>query len=449
MSNVASSQFQGRRHTKDSTRNRRVPSLRFHKASGQNYVVLNGKAIYCGRPGDPGTTQRYHQAIGEWLAAGRQLPADPTTLTVKELLARFWTHAEQYYRTLTDGRIKELEQYRLALRPLKELYADTPAADFGPRALKAVRLKMVDMGWCRPYVNKQVNRIRHVFKWAVGDEIVPGSVLYALQAVPGLRRGRSDAYEPEAVKPAPMEMVEAIEPFVSRQVWAMIQLQLYTAARAGEIAQMRPCDIDREEQDLTAGTRVWVYHPEHHKTAWHGHKRSIYIGPRAQQVLAPFLLRDPRAYCFSPAQAESDRRRRLHEERTTPLSCGNVPGSNRRDDPEWSAGDRYTTDSYRRAIARACDQAFPPPEPLAKREGETDEEWQTRLTAEQKAELTAWQKAHRWHPHQLRHNAATELRKEFGIEAARIILGHRSAAITEVYAEKDEEQAVEAMMKVG
>jgi len=90
-----------------------------------------------------------------------------------------------------------------------------------------------------------------------------------------------------------------------------------------------------------------------------------------------------------------------------------------------------------------------PPAPLAKREGETDEEWQTRLTAEQKTELAAWQKAHRWHPHQLRHNAATELRKEFGIEAARIILGHRSAAITEVYAEKDEQQAVEAMMKVG
>jgi hypothetical protein len=120
--------------------------LRFHKARGQNYVVLNGKAIYCGQPGDPAAEPRYHQAIGEWLAAGRQLPADPTTLTIKELLARFWTHAEQYYRTLTDGRIKELEQYRLALRPLKELYADTPAADFGPRALKAVRLKMIDHG---------------------------------------------------------------------------------------------------------------------------------------------------------------------------------------------------------------------------------------------------------------------------------------------------------------
>jgi integrase len=88
-------------------------------------------------------------------------------------------------------------------------------------------------------------------------------------------------------------------------------------------------------------------------------------------------------------------------------------------------------------------------EPLAKQEGETEAQWQKRLTKEQKAELATWQKAHRWHPHQLRHNAATELRKEFGIEAARIILVHHSAEITEVYAEKDEQQAIEAIMKVG
>jgi integrase len=32
----------------------------------------------------------------------------------------------------------------------------------------------------------------------------------------------------------------------------------------------------------------------------------------------------------------------------------------------------------------------------------------------------------------IRHNAATHLRKEFGIEVARIILGHRSASVTEI-----------------
>jgi integrase len=93
--------------------------------------------------------------------------------------------------------------------------------------------------------------------------------------------------------------------------------------------------------------------------------------------------------------------------------------------------------------------AFPLPEPLAKLPDETAIEWRRRLTAAQQAELAAWRKRHRWHPHQLRHNAATELRKEFGIDAARIILGHHSAAVTEIYAEKDEQEAIEAIMKVG
>lgn len=54
-----------------------------------------------------------------------------------------------------------------------------------------------------------------------------------------------------------------------------------------------------------------------------------------------------------------------------------------------------------------------------------------------------------WHPHQLRHNAATNLRKEFGLETARVILGHRSAAVTTIYAEADQQKTIEAMLRVG
>jgi len=75
--------------------------------------------------------------------------------------------------------------------------------------------------------------------------------------------------------------------------------------------------------------------------------------------------------------------------------------------------------------------------------------WQKRLTKKQKDELKAWYQQYHWHPHQLRHNAATFLRKEFGIETARIILGHRSAVITEVYAEQDQQKALEVIMRVG
>ena len=54
-----------------------------------------------------------------------------------------------------------------------------------------------------------------------------------------------------------------------------------------------------------------------------------------------------------------------------------------------------------------------------------------------------------WPPNQIRHSAATRLRKEIGIEAARVVLGHRSVSTTEIYAESDVNRAIEAMRKVG
>jgi len=152
----------------------RVPSLRHHKASGQGYVVLNGKPIYLGRHGDPATAQKYHQVIAEWLAAGRQMPIDPEQITVKELLARFWRYARAYY-VRADGRpTSELASLRAAFRPLRELYAETKACDFGPRALKAVREEMVRLGWCRGTINKAVGRIRSAFRWATEQELDAG-----------------------------------------------------------------------------------------------------------------------------------------------------------------------------------------------------------------------------------------------------------------------------------
>jgi hypothetical protein len=54
-----------------------------------------------------------------------------------------------------------------------------------------------------------------------------------------------------------------------------------------------------------------------------------------------------------------------------------------------------------------------------------------------------------WHPHQLRHTKATEIRREAGLDAARAVLGHRSPKVTEVYAEIDVNKAAEVMAKLG
>ncbi|MGC4033711.1 MAG: hypothetical protein QM754_18655 [Tepidisphaeraceae bacterium] len=70
---------------------KRIPSLRLHKPSGQAVVTLNGKDYYLGRHGTPEAQAAYESRIGEYLLAGRIVPAggeaDPTD--IRELCTDF------------------------------------------------------------------------------------------------------------------------------------------------------------------------------------------------------------------------------------------------------------------------------------------------------------------------------------------------------------------------
>ena len=284
---------------------------------------------------------------------------------------------------------------------------------------------MVERGWCRKTVNNQVGRVKRMVKWAVENELLPADRYHALQAVAGLKLGRTTAPDMPPVKPVPDGLVAAVLPHVSAQVAAMINLQLLTGMRPGEVCIMRTCDIDRSGE-------VWLYTPSRHKTQHHAHVRQVFLGPQSQQVVAPFLKeQEPEAYLFSAAEAEEEFRRQKHAARKTPMNWGNVPGSNCRRRPKVKPGDRYRRDSYTRAISRACEVAFPTPPKL---DGDQTKQWL---------------KDHHWHPHQLRHNAATRLRKEFGIDAAQVILGHKTLSVTEIYAEKDVATAQAIVMQIG
>jgi integrase len=117
--------------------------------------------------------------------------------------------------------------------------------------------------------------------------------------------------------------------------------------------------------------------------------------------------------------------------------------------PRLAPRDRYTPEAVAHAVALACGRAFPPPAPLAKRKDETSAEWEARLTKEQKDELSAWRRQHRWHPYQLRHSFATRVRKQHGLEAAQVLLGHSRADVTQVYAERNQALALEVAAKIG
>ncbi len=442
---------------------RKLPSYRLHKASGQGVITLNGKDVYLGTYGSAESKREYDRIVAEWLVNHRQDIATPPTakvpenathdLTVNELFSDYWQFATGYY--VKNGQpTGEVENLRDAARPMTALYGHSAASQFGPLALEAVRQAMIDRGLCRRVINGRVNRIRRIFKWGVSKQMLSPLVLQSLQSLAPLKKGRCNVREAEPVKPVAEEYVRAILPHVSPQVAAMIQLQMLTGMRPGEVVIMRGCD-------LNCSGKLWTYTPVSHKTEHHDRSRVIYMGPQAQRTLRSWMAQGLQTYLFSPAEAEKSRRNQLQTHRGTPSSCGNIPGSNRR---KWRIkvpAEHYTTTSYARAIADACDKAHPVPSPLARvrvpargrktqsTRWETVVEWHRRLGDGKWSEVKQWQQEHRWSPNQLRHNAATYLRKQFGIEAARVVLGHSSAAVTEIYAELDRTKAADIMAQVG
>lgn len=387
-----------------------VPAMFLHKATGQAVVKLGGRFVYLGAYGSAEALQKHRRVVAEWQARGAFAP--DVVVLVKHAIAGYWKHAEVYYRK--NGKpTSELSVLRLAFRFLHDLYGDLPAAEFGPLALKACREAMIARGLCRTTINGYVSRIRQVFRWAVENELVPGHVHQALLAVPGLKRGRTLAKEPEPVGTVDSGRVEAVLPHVSRQVAAMVRLQWLTGMRPQEVVQMRMADIDR-------GGRVWIYRPKDHKVEHHGIERVVPLGPKAQEVLAPFLSLDPLAALFSPQDAERERRAAMRAARKTkvwPSHSTSARCARRRQKGAdvQALRDCYDTNSYRRAIRRGCDAAG----------------------------VAAWS------PNQLRHSAATRIRKEMGIEVAQAVLGHRKLETTQVYAEVNRERAVEAMERLG
>lgn len=397
----------------------REPGYCHHKPTGQAYVNLGGKVIYLGKFGSDDSKDRYARLKAEWLvnrqAAVARHSGGPT---MAEVCLAYLDFAEKYYPTGS-----EYANLRLAVRPISDLYATLPSCAFGVVQYRAVRERWLSTPIeskktdddqpvrfrSRQYVNKQMKRVVRLVKWAVSEGLMPTENYTAIKCVDPLKRGRSSAPEAVPIKPVSPALVKATLPHLTKVLSDMVRFQQLAGCRPGELVRIKPAMVDRTGD-------VWTIRLVDHKTAYRGKERTIYVGPQAQKVLAPYLLRGGDSFCFSPVESEQQRRQAAHEARVTPLSCGNRPGTNRiANKPRKAPGTSYTTGTYARAILYACKRA----------------------------------KLEHWHPNQLRHSAATEIRKRFGLEAAQVILGHSGADVTQIYAEKDATKGFEVARLIG
>lgn len=421
---------------------KKKPAYLLHRPTGRARVRIDGRDLYLGEYGSPASRERYDELVAEWFA--RQGDLQGYTLDVDDLVILFLQHAHDHYRK--NGKLtSEYHCLQSSFRPLVKMFGKTRAKDFGPRALKAVRQAMIDEGYLRNTVNSMINRIRRLYRWAVENQHVSVTVYQALCAVQGLQAGRTTAPESDPVEPVDEATVEATLQHLSPVVAAMVRLQLLTGARPGEIVTLRPCD-------LTMGTDgVWTYRPEEHKTMHRGRERRVYLGPEAQEILRPYLDRHSEEFCFSPQEAMDLRHEQQRAARQSPLTPSQMARTPK-PDPIRAPQDCYTTASYRRAIERACEVAFGMPKELQKPAKGKDGARQKETPAQKKSRLqraAEWRREHVWNPHQLRHTRATVIRKQYGLEAAQVVLGHADCKVTEVYAERDFQLAARVMKEIG
>jgi integrase len=387
-----------------------IPAYRHHKHSGQAVVTIDQRDHYLGVHGSPESKVEYERLVRAILAdrVKEELKARvqaSTDLTIAELFASYKAHARQYY-TKNGVPTSEFGLITRVIDPLVEQHGYELVTGFGPAKLKALRQQLVERGVVRTSANKMVERVRRAFAWAVEEELCPVEILQSLQAIAGLRKGRTAAPQGKKVLPVPDAWVDAIRPHVGRRVRAMIELQRLTGMRPGEVIIMRACDPNTQGQ-------TWEYVPAWHKTEHHERSRTIFIGREAREILRPWLRTELEAYLFDPREDRAERSVDLRAKRKTPVQPSQQ--NRRKKRPKRAPRERYDRTSYTRAIARACRKAGVP----------------------------------HWSPNQLRHNAATKVRRECGLDVARAVLGHSSPAMTLLYAEMDATKAAEAMERLG
>lgn len=371
----------------------RTPSLRLHKPTGQAFVEINGKRHYLGKHDLPETTQAYHRLIAEWIAGGYRLPVPQDAITIMEVAEAYCEFAEGYYIGRFGETTPEYGRIQAALRPVVDLYGVVPAIQFGPIALRAVRQTWIDQGLSITTINSYAGIVRRMFRWAASQEMLPVTAHQALATLPGLRKGRGLGKNPQPRQAAPLEHVEKTMEHMPSPLRAVIRLLMLTGARPTEILRLKKGDIDQTDT-------VWVAIIRDHKMSYQEKERRLFFGPKAQQILKPFLLRGDDDYLFSPREAEAERHAQCKTHRPK-----DKPRNSKKTSRE--IGFFYEHTGLNKAITRVCKEHNIP----------------------------------KWTPYQLRHLAATTIEATADLETASAILGHSGLNITQVYVHRDNKTA--------
>lgn len=269
----------------------RLPALLLHRASGQGRVRIAGRYVYVGKFGTDAARQRYAEVLQQHFSAAAQaavVQPEPATaplarlVTVNDLCLRFVTERIPLYLTSEGKPSAERDCFRGVIRLLHQRFGELPVDNFGPLCLRQIRDDMVKKGWSRNFINKQIRRLRYIFRFGISWEIVDPSVAEKLKSVPALGPLESSAPEYPARKSVPDKDQRKVRELLSPAYRDIFDLLRLTGARPGEILRLTVESIQQEGD-------VWHADFERHKTSKFGKSRTLFFNRSAQAILLRYM----------------------------------------------------------------------------------------------------------------------------------------------------------------
>ena len=317
---------------------------------------------------------------------------EPAGSTVADICAAWDAHCKEAYRGPDGKPTSTAVNAVLDVRMFRQMFGNAAMAELTHTDMLKLRDALVRSGVSRSTVNARLWRVKYMISWALDEALIPATVKAELTQVQLVKRGRTSAPERAPVRPVDDATVSATVERMMPNTADMVRVHRLTGMRPCELCAMRWQDIDTSRLP-------WVYRvrPDANKNAWRGElgvPRVVLIGPRAREILNRH--REGGDVPFSPMAAMSEYVLARRAARVTPVY------GKRKTEPHVPRvlGDRWTTDAYTKTIRAACERAGITP----------------------------------WGANRLRHTFGTDVRRRFGLDAARAVLGHSGGGcITDVY----------------
>lgn len=311
-----------------------------------------------------------------WEENTKQLrKGDAKAVTVDDVCAAYCEHAATYYRREDGTPTGEASAIAVGVRLFRQLYGRAAIAELTHADIVRWRDALERSGIARVTVNKRAGILKRMMAWALDAGHISAATKVELSQISNLKRGRCLAHETAPVRPADDADVAKTVETMTANTADMVRLQRLTGMRPEEVCCFTWADVD------TSAT-PWLFRPAIHKNKWRNQPRVVLIGPKGRAILERHRAI---AVPFSPAQAIAEHLEALRAAAVSPSHrCRAMPDAQRRPGTRWVPG------NYARAIRNAAKKAGVPT----------------------------------WGPNRLRHAFATEVRRGFGLDACRAVLGH-------------------------